>query len=194
VTQEFGMFPFGRSNTTRPMREADGEAGVLVVGVYPSAWHVAWTAPAYLNRNQPYGHEENGERRQIGSVRALAVDLEPPGTHGHIDPKAPGANGSSGKKVKQLYLAPLRIGPAEAAFTDIYPTFVVKHPGGKQREQGNAIEEEYHAIARDAPVARVCACMVTRSWSSRAHELPKPVEGFQGWSCAGGPVRFASTR
>ena len=176
------------------MREADGEAGVLVVGVYPSACHVASTASSYLNRNQPCGHEGKGERRQTGSARALAVDLEPPGSRGYIDPKAPGAEGSSGEKVKQPHLAPQRIGLAEAVFTDIYPTFVVKHPGDQQREQGNTVEEECDAIARDEPFARVRVCIVARSWSSRAHELPKAVEGFHGWSCDGGPVRFASTR
>ncbi len=115
MTRESGMFPFNRWNTTRPMREADGQAGVLVVGVCASARHVAWTAPAHLNQNQPYGHEKTGERRQIGSVVAPAV--------------------SSRKKAKQLHLAPLRIGPAEAAFTGIYPTFVVRHPGERQRGQ-----------------------------------------------------------
>jgi hypothetical protein len=188
------MSSSGRSNTTRPTREADGAAGVLMVGVYPSACHGAWTAPAYLNWNQPHGHGKDVERRQIGSVRALAVDLELPGPHGHIDPTAPGVEGSSGETVKQLHLAPLRIGPAEAVFTDIYPTFVVERPGGKRHDQGDTVEEEYDAIAGDEPFARVGACMVTRSWRSRAHELPKPVEGFQGWSHAGGPVRFASTR
>lgn len=37
-----GQFPFGRNNTTRPMRPAaSGRARILVVGVYPSAFHVS---------------------------------------------------------------------------------------------------------------------------------------------------------
>jgi len=58
------------------MREADGEAGVLVVGVYPSACRVAWTASSCLNWNQPYGHEEKGERRSPGMNHPLASVFE----------------------------------------------------------------------------------------------------------------------
>ena len=51
--------------------------------------------------------------------------------------------------MERLYLAPLKISAAEAAFTDIYPAFVVKYASGKRRRQGTAIEQECDAIARD---------------------------------------------
>ena len=53
-----------------------------------------------------------------------------------------------------MYLAPLSLDAAQAAFTDIYPTFVVKYAGGKQREQGNAIEQEYDVIVEDLVMPR----------------------------------------
>lgn len=140
----------------------------MVVGVYPSAWHVSWKAPAYLTSTTPRG-----------SVAALAVDVEPevfwngdtedfprmldkwramtgfvdgdhPGAHGWISPRSPSANGSSGAKVEERYLRPLGIPASQSAFTDVYPIFVVKRSkSGKRREQGDAIADEYDAIARD---------------------------------------------
>lgn len=149
------------------MRTAQDPARCTVVGVYPSAWHVTWTAPAYLSE---------GRRDRTGGVRALAVDVEPTvfwngeagtfavevaawrertvfiegderGAHGHIAPSPPAANGSSGKKVEELYLSPLGVAATEAAFTDIYPAFVVKYGSGNRREQGDAIRQEYDSIA-----------------------------------------------
>lgn len=178
MTQEFGVFPFGRPNTVRPMRESVGAVRALVVGVYPSAWHVTWRAPDYLSRlSAPNG------RTRTGGVKALAVDVEPtvfwngdssmygadviawrestgfiegdePGAHGHIDTLPPAANGSSGKKVEKLYLEPLNIGGTQTAFTDIYPAFVVKHSNGKRREQGDAIQQEYNEIAEALAMPR----------------------------------------
>lgn len=137
--------------------------------MYPSAWHVAWKAPAYL-----------ASRTGTGSVAALAVDVEPtvfwngatddhsamldtwrsatgfvegdgPGSHGWISTRSPSANGSSGTKVEQRYLRPLGIAPERAAFTDVYPVFVVKKSGprSRRREQGDAIASEYDSIAAD---------------------------------------------
>ncbi len=64
---DFGRFPFGRPNTVRPARlPGRGPASAIVVGVYPSAWHVGWRAPTYL---------VSPDRR--GAVAALAVDVEP---------------------------------------------------------------------------------------------------------------------
>lgn len=185
MSAEFGRFPFGRPNTVRPMRAAAaGPAKVLVVGVYPSAWHVTWSAPIGLA----------GPGRS-GRVQALAVDVEPTvfwsgegafaadldawrenvtfvegddeGCHGRIDLVPPSANGSSGRKVEDRYLRPLDMSADEAAFTDVYPVFVVKgraagarkgvadvteesHAAGKKksrREQGDAIAVEYDTIA-----------------------------------------------
>ena len=143
-------------------------ADAMVIGVYPSAFHVEWRAPTYLGKG--------GDRK--GGVKAMAVDVEPtvfwngdsrefserraawmkavgfiegdePGQHGHIRPRSPSTNGSSGAKVEQLYLQPLRLAPARTAFTDVYPVFQVKQGEG---EQGEAIRREYdelaHALAK----------------------------------------------
>jgi hypothetical protein len=166
----FGVFPFGRPNTARPARIPNGStARVTVVGVYPSAWHISWRAPAYLASDG-----------RSGSVAAMAVDVEPmvfwngddedfgrslatwveetgfvqggaPGEHGTISPTSPSTNGSSGAKVEKHYLEPLGLSAREASFTDVYPVFVVKRNkrGGlvRRREQGDAISTEYDPIA-----------------------------------------------
>lgn len=157
---DWGSFPFGRSNSVRPARMAN-PSDATVVGVYPSAWHVAWRAPENL--------VAEGRR---GAVAALAVDVEPTvfwdgdaddfgerlalwkrqvgfidGKHGMISSVSPSTNGSSGTKVVQRYLAPLGITAARASFTDVYPVFLVKTATGARREQGDAIREEYDSIA-----------------------------------------------
>jgi hypothetical protein len=157
---EWGCFPFGRPNTVRPARTAN-RSDAVVVGVYPSAWHVAWRAPESL--------VAEGRR---GAVAALAVDVEPTvfwdgdaddfggrlarwkrevgfldGKHGIISPVSPATNGSSGEKVVRHYLSPLGISAASATFTDIYPVFLVKTAKGTRREQGDAIRDEYDSLA-----------------------------------------------
>src|SRR5688572_8938490 len=58
-----GRFPFGQPNTKRPLRlPASGPAKAVVVGVYPSAFHVRWEPPA--------GTPTKG-------ISSLAVDVEP---------------------------------------------------------------------------------------------------------------------
>lgn len=145
MADDLGRFPFGKGNTTRPIRHPRCRpARAVVVWVYPSAWHVAWTAPQ---------HVRGGDRR--GSVAALAVDVEPtvfwdgdrsdflsrlttwktdvgfvdgeePGCHGSVSTVSPSANGASGRKVADQYVSPLSIDPALVGFTDVYPVFVVK--------------------------------------------------------------------
>jgi len=134
-----------------------------VVGVYPSAWHVAWSAPPDLVT-------EEGR----GAVAALAVDVEPTvfwdgnaedfaeqltrwkrdvgfldGKHGFVSPASPSRNGSSGKTVVRHYLKPLGISVERATFTDVYPVFLLKEGTGgkKKREQGDAIRDEYDSLA-----------------------------------------------
>jgi hypothetical protein len=170
---QWGHFPFGRPNTVRPMRRpADaGRAEALVIGVYPSAWHVHWTAPKYCRHLCHHGH-----------ISALAVDVEPEvfwdgnandfsdrvsrwksavgfvegdehGCHGHIAPDPPAANGSSGAKVIQHYLEPLGVPVERSGLTDIFPVFMVKNSplaranAKRPREQGAAIRDEYDPIA-----------------------------------------------
>jgi len=164
VDPDFGRFPFGQPNSVRPTRRAI-PARTLVIGAYPSAFHVSWTAPRFA-----HGGEGTGR------VRALAVDVEPevfwqgneaggaelleawlkevdfqegdePGQHGHIDSRLPAANGSSGRKLLERYLQPLGLKPDEVTFTDIYPVFMVKSGAPGKRDLGDAIRIEYNSIA-----------------------------------------------
>jgi hypothetical protein len=168
MAHDFGQFPFGQPNTERPMRmPAAGPAKAMLVGVYPSAWHVRWTAPSNLR-----------ERGRTGGVSALAVDVEPqvfwngdgadfaarrvqwcdatgfiegdhPGAHGTLAVKSPPTNGSSGRKVEGRYLAALKVEASQAAFTDVCPVFFAKYGQSKRRPQGTAIEQEYNSIAAE---------------------------------------------
>ncbi|HEX5656148.1 MAG TPA: hypothetical protein VFX59_03095 [Polyangiales bacterium] len=156
---EWGAFPFGRPNSERPARRAKS-ADAVVIGVYPSAWHVRWSGPTH----RPAG--------PTGGVQALAVDVEPTvfwdgmrddfatrlaawkqsvgfrdGEHGTISPVSPAGNGSSGQKLVSHYLTPLGLSPGSVTFTDVYPVFVVKSASGAKREQGDAIREEYDPLA-----------------------------------------------
>lgn len=160
---DWGHFPFGRANSVRPARTATTRAQAVVIGVYPSAWHVTWRAPG-------------GK----GGVKALAVDVEPTvfwdgnaddfagrladwkaatgfveGKHGTISAVSPSTNGSSGADVVRSYLEPLRIDVASVTFTDVFPVFLVKTSSGKRREQADAIRSEYDPIAEQLGF-RVC--------------------------------------
>lgn len=72
--EEFGVgftevaprFPFGRPSTPRAPRIPVGQAGLFILGVYPSALHVRWELPEWARRGLG-----------IGTVAALAVDDEP---------------------------------------------------------------------------------------------------------------------
>jgi hypothetical protein len=66
---ELTRFPFGRPNTVRPPQRSEQPCRVLVVGAYPSAFHVRWKAPACLHPQDSAGW--------TGTVRAIAVDVEP---------------------------------------------------------------------------------------------------------------------
>lgn len=154
-----GTFPFGQPNTERPARMVPN-ANAMVIGVYPSAWHVTWQAPDLFPDREPHG------------VKAMAVDVEPTvfwdgssddfearlkhwkqqvgfidGMHGTISPRSPSTNGSSGASVTEQYLTPLGIPVERTAFSDVFPVFMVKSGGPSRREQGDAIREEYDPIA-----------------------------------------------
>ena len=155
---QFGQFPFGRPNAVRPMRMPSTTVSALVVGVYPSAFHIAWSPPPHLDPRPV------GDRRRpfIGS---LAVDVEtvvfwdgrtPSPTDLLAEWKAAvgfteahgtatiGNNGPSGAGLVDNVLTPLGLSDDEVAFTDAVPWFFVKDGRGSQ---GAAIRERFEPIA-----------------------------------------------
>jgi len=133
-------------------------ARALVVGVYPSAFHVAWSPPGDLD-------QRDVSRRRRPMIGSLAVDVEPVVFWDGVTPSpdvelerwradvhfdqghgrvSVGNNGPSGAGLVKHFLAPLGIETANVAFTDVVPWFFVK---GGRASQGEAIS------ARFAPVA-----------------------------------------
>lgn len=131
----------------------------VIVGVYPSAFHVAWSPPARLDP-RPIGQQKRA------FISSLAVDVEPVvfwdgkdpspgdlletwklaagfegGRHGSV---SLGNNGPSGAGLLTNSLEPLRLLPEEVAFTDAVPWFFVKHG---PNSQGAAITERFQPIA-----------------------------------------------
>jgi hypothetical protein len=161
----WGAFPFGQPNTQRPMRlPTRGPAQALVVGVYPSAFHVAWTPPAHLDPRE-------GNVRARPFIRSLAVDVEPKvfwddsdpapaevsaswktgsqfddGAHGTV---SIGHNGPSGAGLVTKALQPLGLDPSAVAFTDAVPWFFVK---GGEGSQGDAMRSRFAPIAEGLEV------------------------------------------
>jgi hypothetical protein len=124
---------------------------VLVVGVYPSAFHVAWSPPGHTGRPL---------------ISSLAVDVEPivfwdgtdptpsqvfgrwlldvsfdPERHGSA---YPGHNGPSGAGLVDEILTPLGLDPMQVAFTDAVPWFFTKRGRGSQ---GAAIADRFLPVA-----------------------------------------------
>ncbi len=145
IASDHGSFPFGRPNTARPLRSASsGTTKALIVGVYPSAFHVRWSPPAECD-DRPV-HE-----RRRPFVASLAVDVEPTvfwdGTQaaellerwkaavkfkdawGTLQL---GHNGPSGDGLVSEYLAPLGLQPGDVAMTDAVPWYFVKGGPGSQ--------------------------------------------------------------
>lgn len=141
-----------------------GQRSGLVVGVYPSALHVAWTPPAVLDPRP----EDRRARPLIGS---LAVDVEPvvfwdgtaPSPGAELDrwradvgfdesrhgTASVGHNGPSGAGVVADVLTPLGLDAARVAFTDVVPWYFVKSGKGSQ---GEAIASRFAPFAAHAGV------------------------------------------
>ena len=154
-----GRFPFGAPNSARPMRRATSQALALVVGVYPSAFHVAWSPPESLDP-RPI------DQRRRPLVSSLAVDVEPVVFWDGISPSPadrlaawkaevgfdegrqgvvrPGHNGPSGGGVVTGVLTPLGLTADQVAFTDAVPWYFVKNGKGSQ---GEAIETRFNSLA-----------------------------------------------
>jgi hypothetical protein len=147
------------------MRPASGNAKALVVGVYPSAFHVAWSPPAQFDPRDP-------SRRRRPFIGSLAVDVEPTVFWDGHDPTPArileqwrqavgfdddlhgqvtiGNNGPSGAAVVREVLLPLNLHPEEVAFTDVVPWFFVKDGKGSQ---GEAMRQRFAPLAGPLGVA-----------------------------------------
>lgn len=161
-TVDAPRFPFGRPSTPRGPRTPNGQAGLFILGVYPSALHVRREPPAWARRDLG-----------ISTVAALAVDDEPSvfwdgadaddrvsewsddvgflegdeeGRWGRV---RPAGNGTSGRSVVEGVLGPLGIEAESTWFSDAVDRFFIKWAGGgRQRQQANAIAEDYEPFAR----------------------------------------------
>lgn len=166
---EDGHFPFGRENGPRPFRDAaEGTCKQIVIGTYPSALHVDWSAPEDVPR--PDG--------ATGRAHALAIDVEPtvfwdgdsadelvaqwaervgflegdgPGCHGHL---GAAINGPSGSGLLDKYFPALPFTEQETAFVDVYPVYFVKRGakgsrGGRGvRGQADVMDSEYNSVVQ----------------------------------------------
>lgn len=162
---ERGLFPFGRPNASRPMRLPRGRPAALVVGVYPSAFHVAWSPPNEFD-------VRDAHKRNRPLIASLAVDVEPTVFWDGVDPspsdllgrwrgcglrsrpsrfRRPGHNGPSGSGLLDEILTPLGLDPATLAFTDAVPWFFVKHGANSQ---GEAIANRFTPVADRMGVER----------------------------------------
>ncbi len=172
-----------------------GPTKVLALGVYPSAFHVAWSPPSSLDPRST-----SDRRRPF--IASLAVDVEPVVFWDGQDPSAEvllqrwkkavafdddrhgrvslGTNGPSGDGLIGNVLDRLGVKPDEVAFTDAVPWFMVK--GGKG-SQGDAIATRFAPLAptlevhpgslppRPAPRALVALCAGDRRASLRREIL-----------------------
>jgi len=154
---EHGCFPFGRPNLVRPMRRPVGPPTALVVGVFPSAFHVTWSPPERLRSEAPEDYP----------ISSLAVDVEPVVFWDGVDPSPEallaewkvavgfdperqgdvrvGTNGPSGAGLLTTVLEPLGLAPGDVAFTDAVPWYVVK--GSRRGSQGAAVRERFNPLA-----------------------------------------------
>ncbi len=186
-----GFFPFGMPNGPRDLTwKGSGAPRLVVVGVYPSALHVSWKAPAHVAR------PEGG----AGRVSAMAVDVEPEvfwtgdgadglverwkdsvgfvegdeaGCDGYASARG---NGPSGRTLLG-YLEALGVAPEETAFLDVYPVFVVHRSSGSQ---GRAVARDYDPVASSlGPSGREPSTLPTRP---SAKVLPRQAaDRFGGW-------------
>jgi hypothetical protein len=153
-----GLFPFGQPNSVRPLRHAaTGPAQVLLIGVYPSAFHVRWTAPKRLGGGvagglpvdvEPVvfwaGDDDGGAARLARWKETVGfLDGDGPGAHGKVTALS---GGPMGKVLAARYLACLDLTADDCAFTDVHPVYLVHRNGrtGEGRGGGDAIDQEYN--------------------------------------------------
>ncbi len=162
ATASIGTYPFGRPATRRPPRRPEhGDARLFVLGVYPSALHVHWDAPAWARStlgikgigavavdDEPtvFWDGADGSAR-VDALRAAVgfADGDEDGCWGKV---RPAGNGTSGVSAAAAVLQPLGVLPSEAWFTDALDRFFVKRAtGGATRQQADAIDQEYAPFA-----------------------------------------------
>lgn len=156
-----GLFPFGRPNAIRELREAaSGPAQVLFVGAYPSAFHVRWTAPKRLGGGVTGGlpvdveptvfwaGDADGGAARLTKWKALTDFQDGDGLSGH-GKLSLRDGGPMGKVLHGRYLDCLALTADDCAFTDVHPVYLVHRNGktGKGRGGGDAIDQEYNPLA-----------------------------------------------
>ncbi|MEA2495959.1 MAG: hypothetical protein QOJ29_3870 [Thermoleophilaceae bacterium] len=141
-----GRFPFGQiSGRCEPRQVADADA--LVLGVYPSAFHVRWSHPDYRVAalavdQEPWPFWDGDDQDGRVAVWREAVGWK--SAWGSATP-AGRLNGSSGVVLRDTILGALGIAKDRAWLTDAVPFFHVHRGPGTQ---GAAMSDRYDEFAR----------------------------------------------
>lgn len=150
MTDLTGRFPFGLASGRCEPRTAS-PAKAVVLGVYPSALHVRWTAPegydgvrALAVAPEPWPFWDGGDQDE--RLVQWMNDVEWQQEWGHLAP-AGRLNGSSGVLVRDRVLAPLGLALDDVWLTDAVPFFFVHRGAGTQ---GAAMSERYDRFAAEA--------------------------------------------
>lgn len=162
-------FPFGAVSSPRPPRIPDGGIDVLVLGVYPSAFHVRWKLPRWYCERHP------DERPEVAN---LAVDVEPVVFWDGKDPQVDlvewassvgfksgdawpswgevssgNGNGPSGRRLLDDTIRPLETLGYDSdrfAYSDVVPRYFVKRSGSPtRRQQGDVIDTVYEQMRQE---------------------------------------------
>lgn len=142
-----GVFPFGLA-AGRCAPRATAPARAVVLGVYPSAFHVRWTPPAgYVGVRalavapEPWPFWDGKDEAE--RLLRWQADVKWQSDWGQVSP-AGRVNGSSGVLVRDRVLAPLGLTLENVWLTDAVPFFFVHRAAGTQ---GAAMSERYDPFA-----------------------------------------------
>lgn len=147
VDELTGVFPFGLPAGRCEPRPAT-PAAAFVLGVYPSALHVRWTAPpgytgvrALAVAPEPWPFWDGTD--EASRVAQWRADVQWKAEWGEVSP-AGRVNGSSGQLVRDRVLAPLGLTLDDAWLSDALPFFFVHRGDGTQ---GSAMSSRYDPFA-----------------------------------------------
>src|SRR5689334_19059503 len=120
-----GLFPFGASSGRCEPRIPPAPARAVVLGVYPSALHVAWTHPQYrvaalAVAPEPWPFWDGRDQNERVAEWKASVNWRD--EWGTARP-AGRLNGSSGAAVAERVLAPLGMTLDQVCLTDALPFF-----------------------------------------------------------------------